>query len=328
MKLFKMRISICYVLLACLGLACTNKDRSFPNFKYQTVYFAYQGPVRTITLGEDQNVNTDLDNAHKCEIYAATGGVYSSPEDVMISVEVDNSLTTGKLFGAGKGDIIPMPANYYSLQTNIIKIPAGTVSGGVEVQLTDAFFADPNSIKNTYVIPLRMTGVLHADSILAGKDYILYGLKYINPWHGNYLRRGKDMLTIKNVATPYQTTVTRHAQYVEKDEVNLLTTVSMSELAFPVVVRDKDGNNVYIRLILKFDANGNCTVSSGTSDVTAQGTGSFIKRGEKNSWGSKDRDALYLSYEIDAASFHVITSDTLVMRDRTVTMETFTPVDK
>ena len=36
-----------------------------------------------------------------------------------------------------------------------IIIPAGKVMGGIEVQLTDAFFADPRSIKNTFVIPLK-----------------------------------------------------------------------------------------------------------------------------------------------------------------------------
>ncbi|GAB3429485.1 DUF5627 domain-containing protein [Niabella aquatica] len=328
MKTIKMKVLVYFLMLGCVFTSCTNKDRDFPNFEYQTVYFAYQGPVRTITLGEDQNVNTDLDNAHKCQIYAATGGVYSSPKDVLISVVVDNSLAAGKLFGAGKDEILPMPASYYSLASDKIKIPAGTISGGVDVQLTDAFFADPNSIKNTYVIPLRMTGVQNADTILSQKDYVLYAIKYINPWHGNYLRRGKDVITMKNTTTPNETTITRRAPYVEKDEVNLLTTVSLTDLRFPIVLKDKDGNNVNVLLLLKFGANGSCTVTSGTSGITATGTGSFVKRGEKNSWGSKDRDALYLNYEINASQLSSKTTDTLVMRDRTVVMETFTPVNK
>ena len=54
----------------------------------------------------------------------------------------------------------------------------------------------------------------------------------------------------------------------------------------------------------------------------------FVKKGEKNSWGSKDRDALYLSYEVNLPSMKVVSTDTLVARDRAVTMEIFTPVNK
>lgn len=322
-----MKILASVVLILSFLVSCSNKERDFLNYEFQAVYFAYQSPVRTITLGEDLNVNTDLDNAHKCQIYAATGGVYQSPQNVTVSVAVDNSLATGKLFGVGKDEIIPMPNNYYTLASDKIVIPAGTVSGGVDVQLTDAFFADPKAIKNTYVIPLKMTAVANADTILAGKDYILYAIKYINTWHGNYLRRGKDAITWKTPGAA-NTTITRHATYVEKDEVNKLSTLSLTDIEFPVVFKNSDGTNISCVLLLKFDNAGNCTVSSGTSGITASGSGSFIKRGEKNSWGNKDRDALYLNYEVDMPQLSSETMDTLVMRDRTVTMETFTPVSK
>ena len=111
--------------------------------------------------------------------------------------------------------IRPMPRDYYTLASNQILIKKGEISGGVEVQLTDKFFADPLAIENNYVIPLIMTTVVNADSILSGKpliagtkprrldlqwdilskDYVLYAVKYINTWHGYYLRRGKDVMT-------------------------------------------------------------------------------------------------------------------------------------
>lgn len=313
---------ICTGMLA--GLASCNQERVFPDFEYQTVYFAYQYPVRTITLGEDVNVNTDLDNAYKCQIYAATGGVYSSKSDVSIGVTVDPSLLgNGLLFGAGKDEVLPMPSNYFSLASDKIVIPKGTLSGGVDVQLTDAFFADPKAIKNTYVIPLRMTSVTHADSILSTKNYILYAIKYINPWHGNYLRRGKDIIT-----GSVNRTDTRHAQYVEKDEVVFLPTRSLSDLDFPVILKDAGGNNIPVTLRVKFEGSEKCTITSSTTGVTATGSGTFVKRGEKNSWGNRDRDALYLQYEISLPDMKVVTTDTLVMRDRAVAMETFTPVNK
>ena len=310
-------------VLILIGLTSCNTENEFPDYKYQTVYFAYQYPVRTITLGEDTYVNTDLDNAHKCQIYASTGGVYESRKDVTVKIAVDNSLLkNGLLFGTGKDEVLPMPNSYYTLGSDKIIIPKGTLAGGVDVQLTDAFFADPKSIKNTYVIPLTMTSVANADSILYGKHFILYAIKYVNTWHGNYLRRGKDVVT-----GTLNKTIVRHAQYVEQDEVNKLSTKSLSELEFPVVFKDKDGKNVNITLSLKFESD-KCTISSLTSGYTATGSGTFVKKGEKNSWGNKDRDALYLKYDVNLAGMNVSSTDTLVMRDRTVTMETFSPVTK
>lgn len=303
-------------------LASCNKEKEFPDYDYQTVYFAYQYPVRTITLGEDI-FDTQLDNLHKCRIMATTGGVYSSRKDVTIGITVDNSLVNPPQIFKGGSDILLMPANYYSFASNNIVIPKGSLTGGVEVQLTDAFFNDAQAVKNTYVIPVRMSAKTNADSILAGKDFILYAVKYVNPWHGNYLRRGKDLIT-----GSVNETKVRHQQYVENDEVNKLSTRSMKDVEFPVVYKDQNGVNISCTLLLTFDDAGKCTVSSATNNITASGNGSFVKKGEKNSWGSKDRDAIYLNYQVNMAGLQVASTDTLVLRDRAVAMETFTPVAK
>ena len=317
MKKFLISIILFFVLASC------NKDVVFPDYDYQTVYFAYQYPVRTITFGEDI-FSTELDNQGKCRIMATTGGVYFSKKDIHIGITVDNSLLgTGLVFGVGRDEILQMPDNYYSLAANSIVIPEGGLTGGVEVQLTDAFFNDPDAVKNTYVIPLRMTEKGAADSILDGKNFILYAIKYVNTWHGNYLRRGKDVIT-----GSVNQTIVRHRQYVEEDEVNKLYTRSLNETEFPVVFKDKDGVNINCTLLLTFNEAGECTVAAAGGDYTATGNGRFVKRGEKNSWGGKDRDALYLSYQVALPDMQVSATDTLVMRDRAVAMETFTPVVK
>ena len=314
-------------LIPIIGLfvlvSCSNKEAAFPDYDYQTVYFAYQYPVRTLTFGEDI-FNTELDNQGKCRIMATTGGVYSSKKNVVIGIAVDNSLLgSGLLFNAGGDTVVAMPNNYYALASNSITIPEGSLTGGVEVQLADAFFTDPKSIKNTYVIPLRMTTKTNADSILAGKGFILYAIKYVNPWHGNYLRRGNDVVT-----GSVNQTVTRHKLYVEDDEVCKLYTRAMKKIDFPVVFKDKNGVNVNCTLALNFDEAGNCTIAAGSANCTATGSGRFVKKGEKNSWGSKDRDAIYLKYEVTLPDMQVSSTDTLVLRDRSVTMETFTPVPR
>lgn len=321
------KIIVASLFMSALLTSCKNQDWEFPDFPYQTVYFAYQAPIRTITLGEDI-FDTSLDNAYKCKIVATAGGAYTTKADVSIDVAIDNTLAQNLLFSGGGDDVVPMPANYYSLASDRIIIPKGEITGGVEVQLTDAFFADPLATKNTYVIPLKMTKVTNADSIHSTKSYVLYALKYVNPWHGNYLRRGKDIITGKPGSSVTSKTVVRHQQYVEKDELSVLSTQSLSSARLPLVFKDADGKNINCELLMTFDASGNCTISSASDQITASGKGSFVKKGEKNSWGAKDRDAIYVNYEIDLPQMRVASTDTLVLRDRGVTMATFSPVSK
>ncbi|MFA9193513.1 DUF5627 domain-containing protein [Flavobacterium sp. FBOR7N2.3] len=337
--------SVLVLLLVSLS-SCTNQDTDFGNFDYQSVYFAYQFPVRTITLGEDV-FDTTLDNDYKCRIMATLGGVYNNDKDVTIDVEVANSLTSGLLFRTGGDPIVAMPSNYYSLESNKIVISKGQITGGIDVQLTDAFFADPLSVKQTYVIPLQMTNVVNADTILSGtplvpnannnkaiigqwssapKDFIFYAIKYINPWDGFYLRRGVDVYTNTSNAAQNRTDV-RRKQYVEQDDVFKVNTLSLSTIDFPVTYKDASGNNINLNLVLTVDKeSGNITVSSSNpSSYTATGSGKFVKRGEKNSWGAKDRDAMYLSYNVNYSNFNISTTDTLVLRNRGVKAEVFTP---
>ena len=220
------------------------------------------------------------------------------------------------------------------------------MSGGVEVQLTDAFFNDPRSLENNYVIPLRMLNTTSVDSILSGesqvgsprrgvtsdwatqpKDFIFYAVKYINPWEGFYLRRGEDVIVGKNGATDLNRILVRSEQYVVDDEVVMLDSESRSQISFPLSLQDADGVDLNIVLLLNFDENGNVTISSSEPDAySATGAGAFVKDGEENSWGSQDRDALYLSYQIDLDDVTVTTQDTLVIRNRGVSLETFSPV--
>ncbi|WP_140484959.1 DUF5627 domain-containing protein [Flavobacterium sp. GSA192] len=335
--------SVLVILLVSLS-SCTNQDTDFNNFDYQSVYFAYQFPVRTITLGEDI-FDTTLDNDYKCRIMATLGGVDSNNKDVTIDVEVANPLTTGLLFRPGGDPIVAMPSNYYSLLSDKIVISKGQITGGIDVQLTDAFFADPLAIKNTYVIPLRMTNVVNADTILSGKqlisnpnraiishwsiapkDFIFYAIKYINPWDGFYLRRGVDVYT-NSTNSAQNRTDKRHQQYVEQDQVFKINTLSLSTIDFPVTYKDASGNNMNLNLILTIDkTTGDVSISSSNPTLyPATGTGKFVKRGEKNSWGAKDRDALYLNYNVNYGDFNITTTDTLVLRNRGVKAEVFTP---
>ena len=503
--------NIAKILLAGAAMSalasCHNQEKAFPDYDGGvTAYFAYQYPVRTIVLGESETFDNSLDNQHKCIIYGTMGGAYKG-KDIVLDIAVDNALTENLYFDAEcENPVKPMPSEYYTLSSDQL-IYGGDYMGGVEVQLTDAFFADPDAIKNTYVIPVQMTNIVKgADQILAGtpaiegepalktdptqwsvapKDFTLYAVKYVNPWDGSWLRRGVDTITEAGQTT----TEVRHGQYVENDEVMYLTTESLNSVVFPmttnvsvvvppptqyclsmtnnvagdawgqqtvynlstpitsgstyilsfvakgtaeaeasIFLADADGNQPYgypsipfttewtkvqleilpstesstimintgacvgtfylddvslvekgkseeyiadgdfptaerpagwnawggttpaavvpegyteeellptvqivpmpSDLVLTFDESGNCTVSSKTEGVTATGTGKYVKDGEKKAWANKDRDAIYLDYQVDFGSKQYAIKDTLVARSREITVEQFSPTLK
>ncbi|PXV65836.1 uncharacterized protein DUF1735 [Dysgonomonas alginatilytica] len=332
------------IILGLIFASCENQENEFPDFDYSTVYFAYQSPVRTITLGEDIYDNS-LDNDHKCLIMAAMGGVYKNKKDISLGVVVDNSLCESLRFGNSNGDqVIAMPAEYYTLSSDMkIMIPKGKFMGGIEVKLTDAFFADSRSVKNTFVIPLRIASVQNADSILRGKsnlpkpdsritddwatvpkDYILYAVKYINPWHGSYLRRGIDVVKGNSGNTTLENKIVYHNQYVEKDEVCKVVTKSMDEVTISLNAKTKENENLPYELVLKFDKDGKCVITNPESVAyNISGSGNFVLKGDM--WGEEKRNVLHIKYNVDFGNATHSFTDTLVVRDRGVAMETFTP---
>ena len=514
--------SIVKIVLAGSALSllasCHNKEQVFPDYDGGiTAYFAYQYPVRTIVLGESETFDTTSDNEGKFIIYGTMGGAYEG-KDIVIDIEVDETLTENMYFDSGcTNPVKPLPSTHYLPFGTQLKY-GGSHMGGVEVQLTEEFFADPDAIKTTYVVPVKMTNIVKgADKILAGtpyieiegepvlrtdpslwkvqpKDYTLYGVKFINPWDGSWLRRGVDQITGQGAGENV-----RHAQYVENDEVVFLSTESLDAVTFPVstkvtnvttikdvivkesgyalhitqdVAQDADWKaqtwynltepilagetytltcmakatsaysaqfifqhdyseqqfngymlnctdqweektitltpdlDVYNKLTLcfgnfagtividnisltkagsdvnliangdfetgeatgwssswgvdppyhsigvgfesiteevkevtevvektcdvklTFDESGNCTVSSATEGVTATGEGKFVKDGEKLAWGNKDRDGIYLQYEVNFGEKVYAIKDTLVSRSREVKLETFSPTYK
>ncbi|MBO7129868.1 MAG: DUF1735 domain-containing protein [Bacteroidaceae bacterium] len=366
MKLKKYIFGVALGALSLTLASCYNADKDFPDYEGgTTAYFAYQYPVRTLILGNDIYDNS-LDNEHKCRIWSTMGGAYGG-RDATVDVAIDESLCDDLFFtdegGNAAAPVTPMPRDYYQLLSNAISYN-GEPRGYVEVQFTDAFFNDPKAIKNTYVIPLVMTKVTGIDQILTGtpreglspsrvnaedwevlpKDYVLYLVKYMNPWQGKYIRRGVDQVTEKGNTT----TVVRKdfslmnsdlEHYTENpvnqnDEICGITTKNMSQAIFPVSFKTS-GASITCNLILTFNGN-QCTISTDDADVTATGSGEFIEKGTERSeykdyqWGSLDgqpvqRDILRLAYEVDftKSNIQVSTADTLVVQTRESNQKVF-----
>ena len=269
------------LLAAVATTGCKNGDRDFDDFEGgTTVYFPYQYPVRTILLGDGVEYSTELDNAHRFKVMGYGAGTYDSYE-FTFNVAVDESLAQGVTFKDGRA-VTVLPSSYYQL-ASITSTYAGNRMSGVEVQLTDAFFQDPASITQTYVLPLRMSGVKGAGKILEEMDYTLYCVRYVNPWEGYYLVKGTadqlEKCTIVHTATTSLTT----CEYVNKDGVKM--TLSFGS--------EKDDN---------------CTISG--DGVT--GSGNYGHGTEAKAWGNKDRNALYLKYTAGGKSY----DETLVLQRR------------
>ncbi len=356
MTMMKLKNYIYGIALGALALTYVscNAEHEFPDFEGgTTAYFAYQFPVRTLVLGNDIYDNA-LDNAHKCRIWSTMGGAYKG-RNAYVDIVVDESLCNNLWF-VDEGDnpsapVLPMPSAYYTLASNVIPYN-GDARGYVEVQFTDAFFNDPKAIENTYVIPLLMTKVKGIDKILTGtpreglspsrtnledwdvlaKDYVLYCVKYMNPWQGKYIRRGADEVTENGVSYTVirkDTTLVNSdlEHYTENpvnqnDEICAITTKNMTQAIFPVYVNiGKDASGAarpsqLCNLILTFD-NNKCTIASDDEEVPSAGTGEFIVKGTEKpeykdyQWGSMNgkplqRDILRLSYNVTFKKGRVI----------------------
>ena len=367
----KMKKYIYGVALGALSLtfaSCYNADKEFPDYEGgTTAYFAYQYPVRTLVLGNDIYDNA-LDNAHKCQIWSTMGGAYGG-RNAYVDIVVDETLCNNLYFtdegGNAAEPVRPMPTSYYTLSSNQIAYN-GDQRGYVEVQFTDAFFNDPKAIENTYVIPLLMTNVKGIDHILTGtpreglspshtntedwevlaKDYVLYCVKYMNPWQGKYIRRGVDNVTEKGVTSTvvrkdFSLVNTDLEHYKENpvnqnDEVCGITTKNMTQAIFPVSFKRTGGAaSIACNLILTFNGN-QCTISTDDEGVTATGSGEYIAKGTEKpeykdyQWGSSNgqlvqRDILRLAYQVkfNNEDIQVSTADTLVVQTREANKKVF-----
>lgn len=324
----KILYAFTFLLSGMAFTACENGDQEFDDFEGgTTVYFAYQTPVRTIVLGDDE-YDTTLDKQHKCQILATFGGSYNG-SDGSVQIAVDNSLVNNLTFADGT-PVKAMPESYYTLSTTNLAFN-GTFNGKTDVQLTDAFFNDPDAVKNTYVIPVVMTSQSGFDHIFTGtlkdgatavrtdasvwdvtpKDYVLYCVKFQNKYSGFWLTHG-----------------TTSTENIEKAGTVEIKTRGLNQSVYTVsmVGKGADGKDKTFTadMLLTFDGSDKCTISSLTDGVTVTGNGSWGDDSEKKSWGDKDRDGMELSYSVDFGGGNKLTKhEKLVWQRSGVKFEEF-----
>jgi hypothetical protein len=328
------------ISLALLLFSCTNRDIGFDDYTYQSVYFPYQSPIRTLMLGDEVVGDNTIDREHAFSIGVSTGGVYENEQDISVMIELDPELMNGVV--SEDGDTLELlPASYYEATFNEIEIPSGSYNGKVRVDLTDDFFADPMATKLNYVIPLSITGST-ADTVLSGKlavgiedpdrrisdhwelnpkDYTLFAVKYINAYHGVYLLRGR---TINTTAVPQDTSF-YSTRFLTDNSTCKLTTNSLTESVLSTLSGSKTGG-VY-SAVLTFNESDQTVVVSQTdaASVVVNGSGVYYTKNDADSeaYNEKKHRTIYLdyTYEDGGETFHAM--DSLVFLDTDMTFEEF-----
>lgn len=331
------KILLIFILITCL-VSCENEERDFPDFDYVSGFFPYQFPVRTIILG-DYIYDNENDNNHLFVISVAMGGVYDNKKDRKFDIEIDESLCEKVLFKSSKDTIRIMPQDYFRLESNQIVIPKGKYNGGVKVHLTEKFFADTNSIKNTYVVPIRLVGSNDVDTILSGKtgmpnadprfsnyweiapkNFTMFGVKYMNEYQGNYFHFGKSI--VKNSIGTEIENSTYEEKYMEKNPIVNIKTKERHQASFKIKMKssylDKE-----VEMYLKFDGDKCSVVGDPKSALTISGEGEFKK--DAFVWGNKPRNGIVVNYTISDGEYTYTAQDTFVVRDREVVLEVFEP---
>lgn len=334
----KIFIFLSFILLFA---SCENMNIDYKDYDFQAVYFPFQYPVRSLSLGNDKMDNS-IDKLHKFNIGISIGGFYlKNNKNWTVDYIVDNSLVPDYLINKNGDTLKVLPQSYYSLNPqHIVTIPKGKFSGLIEVQLSDEFFEDTISIKGNYVIPLKIVST-SADSILSGvpsedlettpnrhvvsdwvsskypKDYVLFGIKYLNPYHGSWLRKA-FILVRNNSDNSIKDTIIIRDRYVERNQIVKLKTSSLSEVTSNYV---GDNFNSSMRLSI---TGTSVLITAEPGALSANGSGMF--KPEAESWGGEYYDALYLNYSYTLANNDICeVIDTLIFRDRGIVVEEARP---
>lgn len=319
--------------------SCSNQDIDFDDYAFQGVYFPYQSPVRTLILGDEALGDNTIDRERAFSIGASIGGMYANTKDRVISVRLAPELVENLTDGGGKALKI-LPSNYYSANIENLIIPAGSVKGKLRIDLTDAFFQDTLTTDLHYVIPVEMTDIEN-DTILSGeanptvdmpdprvsddwmimpKNYVLFGIKYINPTHGVYLIRGKRTNT-----ADASDTYAYSERFLDDNDMTKLTTKSLTE-NYLKTVGGNSGDDKYNVLLTFNEANGTVEVSqTDENSVDVSGSGKFYSKENENAEGYNGykHRTIYLDYTyIDGDKTYQV-NDSLVFVDTDVKFEEF-----
>jgi hypothetical protein len=303
------------IVLIVISLTSCYEDY-ISDFRYSSVYFAYQYDVRTFVVGEGM----------KFDFGVGLGGVTNNSKERVVSYMIDSTLITTDALAALKASSLAyiktaftpvvgislFPKNMYTL-TNGSKfiIEKGQQVGFVTIRPDSAaFLADPKSLNPNYVLPLRIVSTSTSDSILPLKRTTIIGVKYENMLFGNYWHGGTVIrYTSANVlkdTVKYYTTIPQ-----TESKVWVLSTTAPFELTIKGYA-NVTSTKPELKLTLNND--GTITVAGVTGSTfayTANGTSAFNKA------KLLQNRKIFLNYKYtDAQGYICYATDTLTFRNR------------
>lgn len=344
------------IMAASMLSSCKNQDPNFADYT-ENVYFPIKYPVRTLVLGETR-LDNSIDKEHAFSIGVCVGGMYENKKNYTVDFEKDPSLLDGIEAVGPDGvqtKIEVLPDYYYTIEPeNQVVIPKGEFNGLMRVNLSDAFFEDDNAYKFHYVIPLKITGSscpniqwgtpatenpnIHNSSDWVSTDqpryFTLFAVKFINPWHGTFFHRGKQL---KNGTLDK----TFYYKNFEKGQTAFLQTAGNKKILYDRMGEFKDGSKY--QSVLEFtDAEngmGNIKVTSPEGSLyQITGTGTYYESStdfakEYGAWlvdPQTGEETPHLTMTLDfnvtglnGENYQFV--DTLVYRDNGVVYQEFTP---
>ncbi len=331
-----MKKTLSILIAGIVAFGCSNKDVEFDDYEFQSIYFPYQTPVRTIILGDESVGDNAIDLEHAFSIGVTMGGAYENNENRIVSVEYAPELAEN--ITDEDGNILEvLPTGYYEAVFDQIIIPSGEFAGKMRVDLKDAFFDDSLSTTTHYVIPLRITDAAE-DIILSGepfiddpdprvaedwnvvpKDYTLFGIKYINETHGMYLLRGSRINSSTNEEFTYS------ERFVTDNIMTKLSTLSLTENVMDIVGGTFTGN--FYRILLTFNEDNKTVTVSQVDETSAEVTGTGVyytkEDPEAESFNGFKHRTVYLDYTVVAPGKDYYIKDSLVFADTDVVFEEF-----
>ena len=101
----------------------------------------------------------------------------------------------------------------------------------------------------------------------------MFGVKYVNPYHGSYLHRGKNI--VKDASGTIQETNVYHTYYTEQNEIWSLVNTTKNQVS----VKGNTHSNLVpgsLNMNLTFASDSTCTITQATgSAYTITGSGKF-----------------------------------------------------
>ncbi|WP_299234696.1 DUF1735 domain-containing protein [uncultured Bacteroides sp.] len=302
------------LLILSVLVCCTSCYEDYiKDYDYSGIYFTHQVDVRSFIIGE----------RNKFDFGAVLGGVMSNDKKREVYFEIDPSIIDETILDkmkTSKFDHIKnstakleslelLPSEWYSLSNyEKMTIDKGRYAGIVSVEMQDGFLKNyTETISPKYVLPIRIIRA-DADSLMAGKEYTVIGVKYECKLFGYYYNYGEY---VYYNAQGEETERKKIAFKIPMDDNYINTLVTSAPNS---VMSSMAANNIDYKMNIKLKEDN-------TIDLLApEGVGYSIQSVGECKYNNpkllQDRK-MFLNYKItNGDGSYIVANDTLVFRNR------------